>query len=613
MKLIGLLQRNLTKERKKKPTDDGYISCRTDEDAKKTSDYESGRSTFTFSFLFEAERRFRQTLLVLMQKFYPLLWKNTLFLRASKKTVLRTCFFAIMFAALPVFLKISTSPGSPGTPAQLPSSLQIPPFGPRVTLGLSVDNLPSSPQLYPPLLKKLMGNLQSSGMELKYFCNVTDMDAAYQRRNISAGVVFHYNFSLQSLTNQSIKYTLKSGTNSISNAALSSPSSVTSNPFFPTFVSIQNTLELAIVNTFSNKTISTPLYLRSFPTSASKTGPSSLTKMLSLYLTLVLVFTLSSLVLVDVAKEKECKVKELFFTAGVTEAAYVSSWFAYALIILGTVSVGVNILYCVFGVFPSNNILLPMLVLFEYCLSLIAAMFFVVSVTSTQREATAAYALLIMLATVVSSEITLPAATLKWLIFLPPVPFALTLELVMSGAPTTADGAVSLTFCLLMMVLNTFLYTALSWYFGNLLTPENTLRRHPLFCLKPSFWFPSGRTAAPLEAPLLQEEEGADAGSCTSEPVSPALANRKALQISSLQKHFVSADGGVVKAVDGLSLDMYEGQITCLLGHNGAGKTTAISMLTGLTPPSGGDATVYGYSLQQELDSVRSIIGSCMQ
>ena len=36
-------------------------------------------------------------------------------------------------------------------------------------------------------------------------------------------------------------------------------------------------------------------------------------------------------------------------------------------------------------------------------------------------------------------------------------------------------------------------------------------------------------------------------------------------------------------AVDGLSLNMYEGQITALLGHNGAGKTTTISILTGIT------------------------------
>lgn len=35
------------------------------------------------------------------------------------------------------------------------------------------------------------------------------------------------------------------------------------------------------------------------------------------------------------------------------------------------------------------------------------------------------------------------------------------------------------------------------------------------------------------------------------------------------------------EAVRGLTLNMYEGQITVLLGHNGAGKTTTLSMLTG--------------------------------
>ena len=41
------------------------------------------------------------------------------------------------------------------------------------------------------------------------------------------------------------------------------------------------------------------------------------------------------------------------------------------------------------------------------------------------------------------------------------------------------------------------------------------------------------------------------------------------------------ANGVQKTAVTGMSLNMYEGQITALLGHNGAGKTTTMSMLTG--------------------------------
>lgn len=49
------------------------------------------------------------------------------------------------------------------------------------------------------------------------------------------------------------------------------------------------------------------------------------------------------------------------------------------------------------------------------------------------------------------------------------------------------------------------------------------------------------------------------------------------LKIHELRKVF---NNGVV-AVDRVNLDIYEGEITALLGHNGAGKTTTMSILTG--------------------------------
>jgi ATP-binding cassette subfamily A (ABC1) protein 3 len=46
---------------------------------------------------------------------------------------------------------------------------------------------------------------------------------------------------------------------------------------------------------------------------------------------------------------------------------------------------------------------------------------------------------------------------------------------------------------------------------------------------------------------------------------------------------------------------------------NGAGKTTMISMLTGLIETTGGDASVYGKSIKNEMQEVQSIIGVCPQ
>lgn len=61
---------------------------------------------------------------------------------------------------------------------------------------------------------------------------------------------------------------------------------------------------------------------------------------------------------------------------------------------------------------------------------------------------------------------------------------------------------------------------------------------------------------------------------------------------------------GEFTAVNKLNLSIREGEIFTILGHNGAGKTTAIYMLTGVLSPSGGDAFMYGNSITHDLDMV---------
>ncbi|KAF1792011.1 P-loop containing nucleoside triphosphate hydrolase [Phytophthora cactorum] len=53
--------------------------------------------------------------------------------------------------------------------------------------------------------------------------------------------------------------------------------------------------------------------------------------------------------------------------------------------------------------------------------------------------------------------------------------------------------------------------------------------------------------------------------------------------------------------------------ITCLLGHNGAGKTTVMSMLTGMTRPSSGNAWVRGHSVVTDMRKIRRSLGYCPQ
>ena len=62
-------------------------------------------------------------------------------------------------------------------------------------------------------------------------------------------------------------------------------------------------------------------------------------------------------------------------------------------------------------------------------------------------------------------------------------------------------------------------------------------------------------------------------------------------------------------AVDKLNLEIKQGELFSLLGVNGAGKTTAIKMLSCLTKPTGGDAVVGGYSITKEPEQVKRLIG----
>ena len=61
-------------------------------------------------------------------------------------------------------------------------------------------------------------------------------------------------------------------------------------------------------------------------------------------------------------------------------------------------------------------------------------------------------------------------------------------------------------------------------------------------------------------------------------------------------------------AVNGLDLEIRQGELFSLLGVNGAGKTTTIKMLSCLTPPSGGDAYLMGKSIRKEPEQIKSII-----
>jgi ABC-2 type transport system ATP-binding protein len=75
-----------------------------------------------------------------------------------------------------------------------------------------------------------------------------------------------------------------------------------------------------------------------------------------------------------------------------------------------------------------------------------------------------------------------------------------------------------------------------------------------------------------------------------------------------LSKHF-----GDFIAVDAISFDVYKGEIFGFLGANGAGKTTAMRMLCGLSTPTSGVATVAGWDVSSHPEDIKKSIGYMSQ
>ena len=104
-----------------------------------------------------------------------------------------------------------------------------------------------------------------------------------------------------------------------------------------------------------------------------------------------------------------------------------------------------------------------------------------------------------------------------------------------------------------------------------------------------------------------QHGEGCDAGE-DARDVEEQAAAPVAARLSGLWKVC-----GKKVAVRDLSLELHRGEILALLGHNGAGKTSAMGMLTGLIRPTAGGCYVMGHSLAAQPHAARAHIGYCPQ
>ena len=83
---------------------------------------------------------------------------------------------------------------------------------------------------------------------------------------------------------------------------------------------------------------------------------------------------------------------------------------------------------------------------------------------------------------------------------------------------------------------------------------------------------------------------------------------KKVITIQNLTKKF-----GDFTAVDAITFDVFKGEIFGFLGANGAGKTTAMKMLIGLSKPTSGGGEVAGYDIHKQPEKIKKSIGYMSQ
>ncbi|HQW25641.1 MAG TPA: ABC transporter ATP-binding protein [Saprospiraceae bacterium] len=80
-----------------------------------------------------------------------------------------------------------------------------------------------------------------------------------------------------------------------------------------------------------------------------------------------------------------------------------------------------------------------------------------------------------------------------------------------------------------------------------------------------------------------------------------------------IRAHKLTKRFGPFVAVDAISFEVSKGEIFGFLGANGAGKTTAMRMLCGLSTPSSGEAVIAGYDIYSQTEKIKKRIGYMSQ
>ncbi|CAG8514994.1 1192_t:CDS:2 [Acaulospora morrowiae] len=218
------------------------------------------------------------------------------------------------------------------------------------------------------------------------------------------------------------------------------------------------------------------------------------------------------------------------------------------------------------------------------------------------------------------TQTVIPGPGFHWSDLYNNVPSKYVLAYDSSGYKPTVPAPVQSWYFLMM---NIVVFGLLTWYLDKIIPDEYGNYRNPLFFLTPSYYGFKFKKTTNLNAWMTKNKkigknhDGEDEDVANERLHAFDATQDFAIRICNLNKVyrkslFVESKLDKV-AVNDLCLTLKEGKCLALLGQNGAGKSTSINILSGVTPATRGDALLYGFSLKTEMGSIRNIMGVCPQ
>lgn len=327
-------------------------------------------------------------------------------------------------------------------------------------------------------------------------------------------------------------------------------------------------------------------------------------------------------------EEKELRLTETLFILGVRPWAHFWSWLFTNLIVFFIITILVTLTLSSQILTHSNPVYI--LVYIGLFSTATIGLCFVVAACFSRAKLAAIVGPMALFATLLPRYIffgsnryeAVPAK--RWASLLPCTAFAFGADIIADyeyaevgiQSWNASEGDYSFDTVIGFLFFDTLLYIFLGWYLELVIPRQYGVARPWYFLFTPSYWTSLfccfRKSPSPQASPGIsvgadvQSEESANYEVVTDPSWVPRVV------IDDLVKRY-NRKPSTPPAVNHLNLTLYESQITCLLGHNGAGKTSTISVLTGLFPPTSGDCYIYGHSIVNATNEARQSMGICPQ